>query len=228
MKSAIKKIDRAIKKLYNIDLPYHAEDFLVSQEVKKQVQLRAGKTENEALRGALYLHSGTSEESSRELSLGIYLSETVRSQLSKLRPDPRLWSASEMGAFTIATEEISHFHYLLYHASQGRSVRQLELELHGEIDKFILAFFAGSYSPDDLKVWFEDLFERLFVSFRWRDDLSEEEASRYREASDFAKKFVRKIERNLASSHTYEKALRLLRWFYRLSSADKISFLQGS
>lgn len=224
MNNVIKKIDRALKRLYNIDLPYRAEDFLLENDVKTNLRVGAGRGVAESMKGALYLKSAGKNVS--ELSLGIFLSPEVRETLSKLRGlNPELWTTEQMGAFTVAAEEISHFHYLLYHASNGRAVRQLELELHGEIDKFVLAYFARPRLKGD--GWFEALFEQLFVKFRFRDDLTSEEKIRYATASDFAKKFLLKIAEHLASPDTQDKAVRLLRWFYRLENAEKISFLHS-
>ncbi len=224
MNNVIKKIDRAIKRLYNLDLPYRAEDFLLDKDVKAQSRVGSGRGTSEMMTGALYLKSTAASE----LSLGIFLSPPVRETLSKLRGlNPEAWSSEQMGAFTVAAEEISHFHYLLHHASNGRSVRQLELELHGEIDKFVLAYFAKPRTQSDQEAWFESLFEQLFVKFRFREDLTAEEKIRYATASDFAKKFLLKIEQHLSSPQTQDKAVRLLRWFYRLENADKISFLQS-
>src|SRR5687767_8386015 len=127
MKSIIRKIDRAIKRLYNLDSRLSAEDFLV---VKPQP----------GFQGALLVHS----EQPNQISVGIYLNESVRRSL-RVFPKGRsaFWSKETLSAFTVATEEVSHFHYLLHHVTAGRPVSQLEMELQGDIDKFLVAYFAN-------------------------------------------------------------------------------------
>jgi hypothetical protein len=53
------------------------------------------------------------------------------------------WSHDQIAAFTLVAEEVSHFHYLLHHAHQGRQVSQFELELQGDVDKLLLTYFAN-------------------------------------------------------------------------------------
>ena len=46
-----------------------------------------------------------------------------------------------LGPFCTLTEEVSHFLYLLFCARSSRTVTELELELQGEVDKYLTAAF---------------------------------------------------------------------------------------
>ena len=175
MKQAVRKIDRALKRLYNLEGRYRAEDFLIQKPVADSQQ------------GALFVQK---ESESNDLQVGIYLSREVYKELESFREwRPREWSRDQVSAFTVAAEEVSHFHYLLFHVEKGRSVSHLELELQGEIDKFILTFFANLQTGEAEKT-FEALFEQLFHHFRLAENLSEEQRARYQAASDYARKFL--------------------------------------
>ena len=130
-------------------------------------------------------------------------------------------------AFTVAAEEISHFHYLLYHASRTRQVSQLELELQGDIDKFLLTYFANFWKMESSEEIFDALFELLFYRFRLAENLGPEERSRYLEANNLARRFIRKCATSLSDSEQRERIFRQLRKFYRLGASEKISFISG-
>jgi hypothetical protein len=217
MKSAVRQIDRALKRLYNLESQYRAEDFLLSRPVSSQ-----SKVGNADLRGALYVRG-----EAQELSLGIYLSEAVTHHLSTFKAwRHRKWSRDQIGAFTVATEEISHFHYLLFHATNSRQVTQLELELQGEIDKFLLTYFATRHLSEDFPTVFEALFEQIFYRFHLADHLSAEEKTRYTDANSLARRFIRKQVRWLTGKDPHhEKSLGNLRRFYRVGAGEKISLI---
>lgn len=161
VRAAIRSMDRALKRLYNLEPGYRAENFLVSRPVNVKA---AG---NADFKGALYVRTNPWAESVADLSLAIYLSEPVVEELASFRSwRTSLWSRAQIAAFTVAAEEISHFHYLLYHASRTRQVSQLELELQGDIDKFLLTYFANFWKVESSEEAFDALFEQLFYRFR--------------------------------------------------------------
>lgn len=214
MKAVIRQIDRALKRLYHLDSAHRAEDFLLSRPIET---LAAGSSD---LHGALYVRAGIASE----LSLGIFLSEKVTRELSSFAFwRSKHWSHSQIAAFTVAAEEVSHFHYLLHHAAHERSVSQLELELQGEIDKFLLTFFANRPREEDAEPLFEALFEQLFYFFHFAPALSSEQRDRYRTANHLARRFIRRHARMLTLEFRSEWIFRRLRKFYRLNASDKMS-----
>ena len=70
------------------------------------------------------------------------------------RADPRVHLDREnLDPFCVAAEEVSHFVYLFFCARAARQVTQLELELQGEVDKYLSSVFLlclqneGAVSP---------------------------------------------------------------------------------
>ena len=213
MKEAIQKIDRALKTLYNLELPHAAENFLVEKEPKLQSSVR-----NRDLNGMLLIR----ELPKGGITLGIYLNEPVREVLSDFPTwEESNWNLRQMNAFTIAAEEVSHFHYLLSRTIQRRPVSQLELEMQGEVDKFLLAFFAEKSAPP--KERFEKLLDQFFLHFRLREDLDEEQVERYTQASQVAKRFILQCEAYLTDPVAFQKGLKIIRRFYELGCAEKLS-----
>lgn len=231
MRPVIRKIDRALKALYNLDGSYNAEEFLIKRPLVSAVQrgVRVEKAANAQLQGALFIRAAPparkNETPSDEISLGIYLSKGVRRNLLSFRRWPGVdqWSWEQLDAFSVAAEEVSHFQYLLFHASSGRPVSQLELELQGEIDKFLLTYFAVADGRKFSQKVFESLFEQFFFHFHLAESLTFEQRSRYLEANVLGRKFIRRCGKLFSGPGGTETALRALRRFYRMSAAEKIS-----
>jgi hypothetical protein len=224
MRTVVRKIDRALKDLYRLDAKYNAEEFLIKKpyvsHVSRGIYLDK-MAANAALQGALFIRPG---RPASEISLGIYLSEGVRRNLLSFRRWPKSgWSWEQVDAFSVAAEEVSHFQYLVFHASAGRGVSQLELELQGEIDKFLLTYFAVMAGRQFDEKIFGSLFEQFFFRFHLAANLSEEQRARYIQANNFAKHFIRRCEGYLARPGGHERVLRLLRRFYRMSAHEKMS-----
>jgi len=206
MKLVLRRIDRAIKRLYNLEFKPSVEQFLVTLPDSKR-------------QGVLLLAQYPEQDS---LELGIHLSKNVRGSLATF-PKGRWgdWPSEKLQAFTVVTEEISHFHYVRYHATQGRQVSQLEMELQGEIDKFLIAYFTNPGIKHETE--FEKLFESFFARFSLRPGLSREEEQRYVEANHLARRYIHKLATVLQDPRRREDLLRRLRKFYRLSACEKIS-----
>lgn len=218
MKTAVKKIDRALKSLYNLDTPHRAERFLIHLADKKSAPDRPCE-------GKLLIQEVEPEKGmDGDVNVGIYLNSPVRQSLADYENwGPQVtWSLTQLNAFSVATEEVSHFHYLVFHSRVPRQVSQFELELQGEIDKFLLAFFSN-VELQSLTDLFDSLFIRFFEHYSLRADLNAAERERYTRATQGARNFLRKHRRLLADPNGQEKALRLLRRFYRLDQAEKVS-----
>jgi hypothetical protein len=228
VKTVIKTIDRAIKRLYNIDLKFKAENFVlrddepivIDGEEEDPTKVRSGQ-----MHAALLVK--TEGENAQELSVGIFLSHAMRDILASINHwDVGSWNHSQVSAFVAAAEEISHFNYLLFHSSRGRKVSQLELELQADVDKFLLVFFSVIKGRETTGAFFERLYDQLFLHFRLREGLSREQRERYENANTFAKAFVLKFRPLLKQKSSYSQALQLARHFYRVNCAEKISLSQ--
>ena len=190
--------------LYAIDTPYRAEDFLTNTHPEGSVQYD----------GALLIKQGPL------LELGIYFSPTIQNQISHIPEDQNLATIPQgtLNAYLVTAEEISHFHYFLFHSEQGRPVSQLELEIQGEIDRFLLCFLSSKNPETD----FEPLVDTLFEHYRLRQNLAPEQVERYDVASSLAKNFVLKHLRQLKSERHREAMVGFLRRYYRMASREKL------
>ena len=115
-----------------------------------------------------------------EVSLAVVLDRSVSENLAQADPRERL-DGENLGAFTTLTEEVSHFLYLMYCARAARPATQLELELQGEVDKYLtVAFFLSLQNEGAFSARLRHL---LFRSYRLAEGLSPERAERYRVAT---------------------------------------------
>ena len=97
-----------------------------------------------------------------EVSVGVVLDASVGAGLERADPRERI-DGSNLGPFTTLTEEVSHFLYVLFRARSDRPVTQLELELQGEVDKYLMAlFFFGLREEGALS---ERLRQTLFARY---------------------------------------------------------------
>ncbi len=120
-------------------------------------------------------------------------------------------------------EGISHFNCVVWKATQDRSVSLLELELQGEIDKFVsTTLLALGQANGDL---LNSLHGWLFDNVRYHDELDDEQLDRYRSANAYAARFCHRLRRQLIDND--ELALSELRRFYRLQLGDKISHIHS-
>lgn len=224
MLSIIRWIDCSLKKLYRNELQYRAEDFMVRHPPRKfSLGAQIVLVENPNLQGAVFVRA---DKGTSELNVGIYLNPSIQQGLSSLSPDQAVaWSKDQLEAFSVATEEISHFQYFIYRVLRERGISHLELELQGEVDKFLLTYFAQRPHVEDPEELFDALFDEFFDRFSLNKDLAVDQRERYLEANRLAKRFLRRCRSYLEDPRKYEKGLRLLRKFYRLSSAEKISFI---
>ncbi len=212
MIALIRKIDLALKEIYNLDSSQTAEEFLI-QELKEGLQVRSAN-----YHGALLI------KEDGDLNVGIYLDEEIKSGLMGAeKKEPGDWNIEELNAFAVATEEISHLNYLIYVAGCGRQVSQLELELQGEIDRFVVFYYAMKSQNIDEEKLFQDLLERFFSLFRWKDGLAPLEKDRYAMAHSLARRFFHREAKHFSKHCKEETRLRFLRTFYRLNAPEKLS-----
>ena len=160
------------------------------------------------------------KEEGELVSVGVVLDENVAASLHQADPRVRLDSGN-LGAFAALTEEVSHFVYVLFCAEAERSVTQLELELQGEVDKYLTAFAflslqnEGAVSPG--------LRQALFRRYRLVEGLTPERAERYRAASELADRYCGWLEARFLREGRDSDLVREARRFYRLGQREKLA-----
>ncbi len=212
----IAELQRQLHEIYQTGSDHDVRQFLITDESLAQL-LSAGT--NLARTGETLLMC----EEDDGLSLSLYLDREMLSRLEsdnpldELRPD-------QLDDFCKVIEGLSHFNYVVWKASQDRTVSLLELELQAEVDKFVstMQLAREQKDPDMLN----SLFQRLFDMVNYRRDLDSEQSARYRAANDYAARFCRRLRPGLLKD--CDGALAELRQFYRLQLPDKISHIHSS
>jgi hypothetical protein len=159
-----------------------------------------------------------------EIALGVVLDADVGEQLSRADPRDHL-DRTNLGPFCTLTEEVSHFVYLLFCARAGRTVTELELELQGELDKYLNAVFLLSSQNEGAVS--SRLRELLFHEYRLVADLSPERAERYRLASELAFRYSGYLEESFLRPRHLPDLAREGRRFYRLGQRQKLERIRG-
>lgn len=153
------------------------------------------------------------------LSIGVLLEPAVLDRLAEGDPRVRL-DDRNLDAFCTATEEVSHFVYLLFRAGSDRGVTELELELQGEVDKYLNAVLLLSLQNEGAVS--ARLRELLFRRYRLDERVSAERASRYRAASDLAYRYCGWLEQRFLRPARLAELRAHGRRFYRLGQREKL------
>lgn len=116
-------------------------------------------------------------------------------------------------------EGVSHFTCVAWKAARDRKVSLLELELQGEVDKFVgtmlLALAQGNTELSSrLHGW-------LFDEVSFHEELDDDALARYRTANDIAARYCHGLARRLVDNDA--AIFGELRHFYRLPLTEKIT-----
>jgi hypothetical protein len=154
------------------------------------------------------------------IEMSVFLDDALLDRLEKKDPINSI-SPDALSDLAIVVEGISHFHLIAWCAKTGRKVTMLELELQAEVDKFVTtSLIAMQQEERDLA---SNLHRLLFSKVTYRDTLSHHEKERYRFANDYAARFCHRLRARLGS----QRALRELRYFYRLTQSQKLSHIRA-
>lgn len=169
----------------------------------------------------LFVESGCA---SREIGLALYLDPALLERLGDADPTDAL-HVGNVADYLTALEGVSHFVCVAWHASHGRDVSLLALELQAEIDKYVATYaLLRRQAPRRFPAELHDL---LFTRTRVDPALAGERAGLYRKASTHAARYCRKLEHRLRRDGTAGDVLpgalraELMR-FYRLPETRKL------
>ncbi len=199
------EVQRRLEAIYALDAEAPVTDFLISESASEALPGHGSRT--------LLAQEG------EEVALGVVLEDTVREGFAHGDPRVRLHDAN-LPALCVLTEEVSHFLYLLFCARSGRSVTELELELQGEVDKYLTATCLLSLQNEGAVS--RQLRALLFRRYRLREGLTPERAERYHTASRLADRYCGWLERRLLLPSRLPELCREARRFYRLGQREKL------
>jgi len=153
------------------------------------------------------------------VSLGVVLEDGVHETLARRDPRARL-DRENLGPFCTVAEEVSHFLYLLFCARAARSITELELELQGELDKYLSSVFLLTLQNEGAVS--SRLRELLFRNYRLLKGLTPEQAERYRAANQLAWRYSGYLEARYLRGSRFADLVREARRFYRLGQREKL------
>ena len=156
------------------------------------------------------------------LALSLFIDGAMLERVESTNPLACL-QAESLDDLWKVLEGISHFNCVVWKAAQDRTVTLLELELQGEIDKFVSTMLLAIEQADTSLL--NGMHSWLFDNVRFHDGLDDEQLRRYRSANDYAARYCHRIRQQLIDDNSL--ALTELRHFYRLQMSDKISHIHS-
>ena len=209
---ALEHLQRRLQDIYEINVVEDVNDFLITDRDTANA-LRPGPALRNA-REQLLLR-----EDADSLNLALYLDAGVLDRLPRDGTGPTR-GAADLNGFCLALEGVSHFLYLVWHATRARSVSLLEMELQAEIDKYVL---IREVIDEGVRVSrAPDLIPRLFGAVAYHPELDAVELRRYRAANRCAERYCRRLESEYYGVRSRRDLLNELRRFYRLPGRDKL------
>ncbi|MBI2501347.1 MAG: hypothetical protein HYW02_07840 [Deltaproteobacteria bacterium] len=155
------------------------------------------------------------------IEIGLYIDPKIFENLKRFPPEQRL-SGSNLDSFCTAVEGVSHFLMVSYRIQQRQPISLLELELQGEIDKYLLCLLTLERQKRDEPL--RELKNTLFERFSLFQSLAAEEQDRYHLANRLAHQYCRKLEK---LTHPFERGhlLKEARTFRQNNLQGKIHLL---
>ena len=200
---------RHIDRVYDLELDVDIQDFLLTSDMCA----RLGQNDAHA---SVFVREHDARD---EIELGVYIRESELEELSKIDLTQAIHPES-FETLVTAIEEVSHFAYLLFSASRGKRVTQLELELQAEVDKFITAtLLLASRNEGHVPA---NVLDRLFGDFVVRDGLDAGTSDRYAAAASLASRYCSYVVEASLGRESLHALLPELRSFYRLTQRGKI------
>jgi hypothetical protein len=198
-------VQRRLESLYALDREAPVTDFLIPSDEAAEYPGGGSRT--------LLRQDGDG------ISVGVVLEDHVGECLSRADPRRQL-DRTNLGPFCTLTEEVSHFLYLLFCARKGRTVTELELELQGEVDKYLNAVFLLSLQNEGAVS--SHLRGLLFHEYQLLEGMTPQRAARYHLASELAYRYTGYLEGRFLRSARLADLAREARRFYRLGQREKL------
>jgi hypothetical protein len=216
----LKRLQDFIGDIYDVSVSHDVYDFLVTDRQRLPTAARTdGPTDEELI--VVQPEEGTTGE----LAMSLYLDPALLERLDRADPMERLHDGNVADYWT-ALEGVSHFVYLAWNAGHDKPVSLLELEMQAEVDKYVGSYWLMRRQfPDRFPA---ELLRLLFERTRIDPRLAAGREEMYREASRYAERFCRRLERSLrgARGRSQAEVLTELRRFYRLTNARKVAHIR--
>jgi len=216
----LKQLQDLIGDIYDVSITHDVYDFLVTDRNCLPAAARTqGPTDEELI------VAQTEDGSGSEIAMSLYLDPELLERLDRADPMERLHDGNVADYWT-ALEGVSHFLYLAWNAGHDKAVSLLELEMQAEVDKYVSSYWLlRQQLPDRFPA---ELIRLLFERTRIDARLAAGRENLYREASRYAEKFCRRLERSLRDGRglSQSQVLAELRRFYRLTDTRKVAHIR--
>lgn len=209
------ELHRQLSSLYRVDASHDIRDYLVTDPVLAQVLSQGAMATNTE-------ETLLVSEDREGVAMSLYLDAEMLARLESDSPLRRL-HVDHLDDFWKVLEGISHFNCMTWKAMRDRSVSLLELELQGEIDKFVSAMLIAE-DQDNASLQ-EGLHTWLFETARLKEELDGAERERYAAANRYAARFCHRLRARW--QELGELPIEELRRFFRLQLRDKISHIHA-
>jgi len=216
----LKRLQDFIGDIYDVSVSHDVYDFLVTDRQCLPAAARTNGPTDEEL-----IVAQPEEGTAGELAMSLYLDPELLERLDRADPMERLHDGNVADYWT-ALEGVSHFVYLAWNAGHDKPVSLLELEMQAEVDKYVGSYWLMRRQfPDRFPA---ELLRLLFERTRIDSRLAAGREDMYREASRYAERFCRRLERSLrgARGRSQAEVLTELRRFYRLTNARKVAHIR--
>lgn len=201
--------------IYRLGESYDVRDFLITDPTLAKA-LGQGSVLGDSEETLLIVDGG------EELSVSLFLDGDMLGRLETGNPLDEL-RAEMLDDLWKVVEGVSHFSCVAWKAAQDRSVTLLELELQGEIDKYVSTVMMAIDQSDSSLL--RNLHGWLFDNVRYHDELDALQRDRYQCANDYAARYCFGLSEQLINGDAL--VLDKLREFYRLQIGDKISHIHS-
>src|SRR5882672_10295950 len=211
----LQALQKLLGGIYDVPLTHDISDFLLTDRSR----LPPAQGANGADEQVLVAEAGDT------LWVSLYLEPAVLERLASADPFEALHGGNIADYWT-ALEGVSHFVYLIWNASHDRPVTLLELELQGEIDKYVCSLWLlRAQNPRRFPA---ELHPLLFEHARVDAALAGDRIALYRRANSYAARFCRRLARTLRPTGPADHAAAIaeLRRFYRLSRERKFRHIE--
>jgi hypothetical protein len=209
------ELQQKLSDIYQVGRPYDVRDFVITDPTLAKCLGQDAMLANtdEAL---------LVSQDDDGLAVSLFLDGAMLERVESSNPLACL-QAESLDDLWKVLEGISHFNCVVWKAAQDRTVTLLELELQGEIDKFVSTTLLAIEQADTSLLC--GMHGWLFDNVKYHEGLDDEQLHRYRSANDYAARYCHRIRQQLIDDNSL--ALSELRHFYRLQMSDKISHIHS-
>ena len=213
----LRQLQHLIGDIYDVRITHDVYDFLVTDRGELPPAMRASSSDEQ-----LIVAQPTAGEGG-EVGVSLYLDPALLERLQRADPMASL-HVGNVADYWTALEGVSHFLYLAWNAGHDKPVSLLELEMQAEVDKYVASYWLlRRQFPERFPA---ELLRLLFERTRIDPELADGREDLYREATRYAQRFCRKLERSLRNSASPGEVLAELRRFYRLTNARKVAHIE--